>query len=189
MLHWALFWFCQRQQLFNNDRLISFRLKMPDFIDPSLGSYFRVLYLLYNSINSYVNVFPANIFWSSRLLEEVFKAYLEDVWKASSGRLAKTGSTRLGERKEIVTLKNSSRRVEDMSSRCFQDMSWRRLLDMSSRRFQDVLETKKMFTGRESISLSEECKSVSEKSIFNKSIPEKSKANPKQILDTLIRTQ
>lgn len=161
---------------------------MPDFIDPSLGSYLRVLYLLCDCIISYINVFPANIFdlqdclktfsrlilkTSRRLLHDVLlrrvQDVLEDVFDTSSRRL---------ERKEIVTLKTSSRRLEDMC-----------VFKIFSRRFQDVLETKKMFTGRESISLSDERKSVSEKSIFNKSIPDKSKANPKQILDALIRTQ
>ena len=137
MLRWALFWFCRRQQLLNNERLISFSLKMPDFIDPSLGSYLRVLYLLCDCIISYINVFPANIFdlqdflktfsrlilkTSRRLLHDVLlrqvQDVLEDVFDTSSRRL---------ERKEIVTLKTSSRRLEDMSSRCFQDMSWRRL--------------------------------------------------------------
>ena len=124
MLRWALFWFCRRQQLFNNERLISFSLKMPDFIDPSLGSYLRVLYLLCDCIISYINVFPANIFdlqdclktfsrlilkTSRRLLHDVLlrrvQDVLEDVFDTSSRRL---------ERKEIVTLKTSSRRLEDM---------------------------------------------------------------------------
>ena len=124
MLRWALFWFCRRQQLFNNEGLISFSLKMPDFIDPSLGSYLRVLYLLCDCIISYINVFPANIFdlqdclktfsrlilkTSRRLLHDVLlrrvQDVLEDVFDTSSRRL---------ERKEIVTLKTSSRRLEDM---------------------------------------------------------------------------
>ena len=124
MLRWALFWFCRRQQLLNNERLISFSLKMPDFIDPSLGSYLRVLYLLCDCIISYINVFPANIFdlqdclktfsrlilkTSRRLLHDVLlrrvQDVLEDVFDTSSRRL---------ERKEIVTLKTSSRRLEDM---------------------------------------------------------------------------
>ena len=97
---------------------------MPDFIDPSLGSYLRVLYLLCDCIISYINVFPANIFdlqdclktfsrlilkTSRRLLHDVLlrrvQDVLEDVFDTSSRRL---------ERKEIVTLKTSSRRLEDM---------------------------------------------------------------------------
>ena len=55
---------------------------------------------------------PANICWSSRHLEDVFKQ----------------------------TLKTSSRRLEDMSwGRCLEDMSSRPLQDMSSRPLQDVL--------------------------------------------------
>ena len=51
---------------------------------------------------------------------------LEDVFKTSR----KTSSRRFGRRK-IVTLKTSSRRLEDMSWRRLEDMSWRRLQDLS----------------------------------------------------------
>ena len=46
-----------------------------------------------------------------------------------------------------------------------------------------------MFTGKKHISVSNKSKSVSDKSLSNKPIPEKSKANPWQIQDALIRTQ
>ena len=97
---------------------------MPDFIDPSLGSYLRVLYLLCDCIISYINVFPANIFdlqdclktfsrlilkTSRRLLHDVLLRRVQDVLEDVFG----TSSRRL-ERKEIVTLKTSSRRLEDM---------------------------------------------------------------------------
>ena len=60
---------------------------------------------------------------------------------------------------------------------------------MSSRSFQDDLETTKMFTKKESLSLSNKSKSVSHKYISNKSIFYKFKANPRQTQDALIRTQ
>ena len=63
-------------------------------------------------------------------------------------------------------------------------MSSRRLQDMSSSRVPEVLETNKMFTGKGSISLLNKYKSVSGKSLFNKT-----KANSRQIQDALIRTQ
>ena len=44
---------------------------------------------------------------------------------------------------------------------------------MSSRRLQDVLEIKKMFTEKESISLSNKSESVFEESISNKLVPHK----------------
>ena len=62
------------------------------------------------------------------------------------------------------------RRLEDMSWRYPQDMSWRHL--------EDVSETNKMFLG---ISVSSKSKCVSNKSIFHKSISDKSKANLKCI--------
>ena len=49
-----------------------------------------------------------------------------------------------------------------------------------------ALETNKMFTQKESISVSNKSKSASEKSLSNKS--DKSKANPRQIQDALIKT-
>ena len=60
-----------------------------------------------------------------------------------------------------------------MSSRRLQNMSSRRPEDMSSRYLQDVLETKKNLNGY-----------VSNKSIFNKSIPNESKANPESSFRT-----
>ena len=50
-----------------------------------------------------------------------------------------------------------------------------------------ALETNKMFTRKESISVSNRSKSASEKSLSNKS--GKSKANWKQIQDALIKTR
>ena len=71
-------------------------------------------------------------------------------------------------------------RLQDISSRDLWDMSWSRL--------PDVLENINMFTGTESISVSNKSKSVSDKFLTNKPISDKSKANPRQIQDTLIRT-
>ena len=52
---------------------------------------------------------------------------------------------------------------------------------MSSGRLPDVLETKKMFTGKESISVSNKYKYASDKSLSNKLISDKSKANSREI--------
>ena len=49
-----------------------------------------------------------------------------------------------------------------------------------------ALETNKMFTRKESISVSNKSKSAFEKSLSNKS--DKSKVNPRQIQDALIKT-
>ena len=111
---------------------------------------------------------PANICWSSRRVEDIFKTCLEEVFNTSSVLqfyvfqdvlktsyeyvlktswrrfldlsqvVLKTYSRRL-ERPKIVTLKTSWRRLEDMS--------WRRLEDISWRRVQDVSEGNKIFTG------------------------------------------
>ena len=52
---------------------------------------------------------------------------------------------------------------------------------MSSRRLQDVLEIKKMFPEKESISLFNKSESVFEESICNKLVPHKSMTIPRQI--------
>ena len=138
MLRWALFWFCRRQQLFNNERLISFSLKMPDFIDPSLGSYLRVLYLLCDCIISYINVFPANIFdlqdclkTFSRLILKTSRRLLHDVLLRRVQDVLEDVSTRLQDVWKEKKLLHW-RPLQDVlkicvSSRYFQDMSWRRL--------------------------------------------------------------
>ena len=109
MLRWALFWFCRRQQLFSNERLISFSLKMPDFIDPSLGSYLRVLYLLCDCIISYINVFPANIFD----LQDCLKTFSRLILKTSRRLLHDVLLRRVQDVLEDV-FDTSSRRLEDM---------------------------------------------------------------------------
>ena len=53
----------------------------------------------------------------------------------------------------------------------------------------DVLETNKVFTGKESISLSNIFKSVSDKSLSNKPISDKSKKNPRKIQEALLTTE
>ena len=63
------------------------------------------------------------------------------------------------------------------SCECFFRTSFK----TSWRRLPEVLETNKMFTWKESISVSKISKSVSDKSLSNKPISEKSKANPRQI--------
>ena len=118
-------------------------------------------------------VFSVTIFRLPRRLQHVLKTSwkrFEDI----SQNVFKTSW-----KKKIVTLKTSWRRFEDMSWSCLEDMSWRRLEDISWRRLediswgrlQDVLETNK----------SKYVYLWSSKCTFNKSISDKSKANPKCI--------
>ena len=97
---------------------------------------------------------------SSRCLQDVFSVTilrlprrLEDVLQRHLKNVLKTLSRRLGRRKN-VTLKTSWRRLEDMSWRCLEG----------------IIETNKILGI-----------SVSNKSIFHKSISDNSKANPKCI--------
>ena len=101
--------------------------------------------------------------WRRRLKRNNFRR-LEDI----SQDVFKTSS-----RQKIVTLKTSSRRLQEMSSRCPENMS--------SRYLQDVLETKKW----KYLYLKNPYEYVSNKSIFHKFIPDESKAN----LKLSIRTQ
>ena len=66
---------------------------------------------------------------------------------------------------------------------------WRRLEDISWRRPQDVFEAKKIFTGKEYISVSNKPYSASDKSIFSKPISHKSLAKSRQIQEALIKTK
>ena len=97
---------------------------------------------------------------SSRCLQDVFSVTilrlprrLEDVLQRHLKNVLKTLSRRLGRRKN-VTLKTSWRHLEDMSWRCLEG----------------IIETNKILGI-----------SVSNKSIFHKSISDNSKANPKCI--------
>ena len=101
--------------------------------------------------------YPANISWSSRHVLKTPSTLLQrhnfTSSKTSSRRPTKTSWTRLQDvfknsrktssrhlgRRKIVTLKTSSRRLQDMSWRCLKDISWRRL--------QDVSKPNKIFTG------------------------------------------
>ena len=73
-------------------------------------NYLKSFEILNNlAVFHYQSTFPANICWSSRRLEDVFKTSRKTSWR------------RLGRRK-IVTLKTSSRRLEDMSWRPLEDI-------------------------------------------------------------------
>ena len=127
---------------------------------------------------------PSYITW--RRLQHVFSVTIfrlprrhEDIFKMSSRPLGRKG---------IVTLKTSSRRLEDMSWRCFKDMSclktsWRNIFKTSSRCFGDNTSSRclgdKQFLLR--ISVSNKSKCVSNKSIFHQSISDEPKTNPKCI--------
>ena len=108
---------------------------------------------------------PANICWSSRRLEDVFKACLQDVFKTSSvlqffvfQDVLKTSWKRLA-RQKIVMLKTSSRTcLKDILKTCLKNilkkcpkdvfkMSSRCLKDFFKPCLEDLLETNKMFTG------------------------------------------
>ena len=132
---------------------------------------------------------------SWRRLENVFSRLLRQALKISwtslprnnflfsktfSRRLVHTSSGRLGRCTQdvfktclIVTLKTSSRHLQDMCWKCLPE----------------VLVTNKMFTRNESISVSIKSIFVSSKSLPSKPISEKSKANSRQIQDTLLRPQ
>ena len=97
-------------------------------------------------------VFPANICWSSRRLQDMPRRRLQHVFSAT-----------------IFCL---PRRLEDVLRTCLEDMSWRHL--------QDVLETKKW--GYLYLTNLNVC--VSNKSIFHKSVSDKSKPNPKSLIKT-----
>ena len=92
-------------------------------------------------------------------LQDVFETCLEDVLQ------------RRHRRPKIVTLKTSSRCLEDISWRRLQDISWRRLEDMSWRRLKDMSWQTKCLLG---IYVSNKSKCVSNKSIFHKSLPDES---------------
>ena len=122
---------------------------------------------------------PQDMSW--RRLQHIFRVRIlrlprrvEDVLKTPWRHLAKTFWRRLGRRK-IVTLRPSWRRLEDMSWRCLEDISGRLL--------KDFMETNKILTGDIYILISgfNKPKSVSNKSVFHKSITGNSKANPKCI--------
>ena len=111
----------------------------------------------------------ANICSSSRRPQDVFKTCLEDIFDTSSAWQFFVFQG---------VFKRSWRHVLKTSWRHILKTSWRPLANMSWRHLQDVLETNKMVTG---ISLSNKSKSLIYKSIFSKSISDKSKANPKRI--------
>ena len=106
---------------------------------------------------------------------------LENVSKKSSRHALKISSTPLQSnnftscktswrplrRQKVVTLKTSSRCLQDLSWRCLKEMSWKHALKMS-----------KYFLG---ISVWNKSKCVSNKSIFHKAVFNISKTNPKWI--------
>ena len=87
----------------------------------------------YSSINHQEHL-PANICWSWRHLEDVFKTCLQHVFSVTIFCLLR--------RLEDM----SSRRLQDMSWKRLEDMSWRYLADISWRRLEDTMETNKIFT-------------------------------------------
>ena len=107
---------------------------------------------------------------------------LYDVFKTSSGHVLKTSSTCL-QRNNFWSFKTSWKRLEDV----LEDeklLRWRRLQDVFKTCLQDIFKTSwKKKWGY--LYLKNLNGYVSNKSIFHKSVPAESKANPK----SLIRTQ
>ena len=81
-----------------------------------------------------------------------------------------------------------SRRLQDMSY-CYVEDVFKASSRYVLKRLPEVLVTNKMFTRNESISVSIKSIFVSSKSLPSKPISEKSKANSRQIQDTLLRPQ
>ena len=120
--------------------------------------------------------YPANICWSSRRIQDVFKSCLEDVFNSSSAFNFSSSGT---------------------SWRCIQDvleheqfLRWSRLQDVLKTSLEDVLKTchEDVFkTSRRftkcllGVSAPNKSKCVSSKSIFRKSISDDSKENLKCI--------
>ena len=143
---------------------------------------------------------PWLILFNLKLSQQTFVG-LKDVLKTSSRHILKTSSTRLQHNnfwssktscKDVLKMswRHLARRLEDVLEdenllrwRCLQDvlkMSSRRLEYMPSRYLKGVLETKKWWY----LYLKNPSGYVSNKSIFHKSIPDKSKANPKSSIRT-----
>ena len=103
----------------------------------------------------------------------VFKTFwrrLEDLLKMPSRCLG---------RRKLVMLKTSSRCLEDVLKTCLEDLLKTYLEDV----FKTSWKQTKYLLG---ISVSNKSKCVSNKSIFHKSISDKSKANPKCVTYNLI---
>ena len=117
---------------------------------------------------------PANICWSSRCLEEVFKTCLEDVFNTSSAQ-------RFYVFQDV--LKASWRRFQDLSQDVLKT-SWK----TKNCYAEDIFKTSRRHVLKTSwrqtkcllmISVSNKSKRVCNKSMFHKSMPDKSKANQK----------
>ena len=119
---------------------------------------------------------PANICWSSRRLEEVFKTCLQRNNFTSS----KTSWGRLEDVLEDEKLLRW-RHLQDVLKTCLEDVLKTCLEDVLKTCLEDVLKTyledvfKTSWRQKKCLMVI----SVSNKSMFHKSISEKSKANPK----------
>ena len=124
--------------IFLRSRFISFPLNFNFSFAWTQPFYTEIIFLSFSIGNNFMSTLtsdwwpdPANICWSSRRFEDVFKTCLDDVFSVTifclprsleviSQDVLKTSSRRLG-RRNIVTFKTSWRRLEDMS--------WKRLGD------------------------------------------------------------
>ena len=132
------------------------------------------------------HVFSVTILHLPRRLKDVLQRRFEDVLKMSWRPLARRLQDVLEDEKLLCwrlledVLKTY---LENVLITCLEDMSWRCLEDMSWRPLKDFMDTKKILTGDICILVSgfKKPKCVSNKSVFQKSISENSKANPKCI--------
>ena len=125
---------------------------------------------------------PANICWSWRRLQHVFSVTILRVPRRLEDVL---------QRRFEDVLKTSWRGLEDLLQDVLEDqklLRWRRLQDVLKTSLEDVLKTylEDFFkTSRRQtkfllvMSVSNKSKCVSSKSMFHKSMSDKSKANPK----------
>ena len=120
---------------------------------------------------------------------EIWRVILENVpskhllvsktpWRRLEDDLSVTisSSTRLGKWKML-----RRRRLEDVLKTSLEDVFKTYL--------ENVFEAKKIFTGKDYISVSNKPYSASDKSIFSKPISHKSLANSRQIQEALIKTK
>ena len=107
------------------------------------------------------DVFSKTISRFLRCLQYMLQRRLQDIFKTSSRRHG---------RQIIVTLKASSRRLQDMSSRRAQDIYWNCLQDVS-KTFVLKISWRQVFTRKESTtSASNKPKSIPSKSISDESL-------------------
>ena len=100
----------------------------------SWTNYFPVWHSTENQVFTFSALFPCFSVFTLFEIMQLVKTSCKTSWRHL-------------ERRKIVTLKTSWRRLKDMSWTRLEDMSWRRLEDMSWRPLKDFTETNKILTG------------------------------------------